>query len=182
MTDTGLREHVWTRPEWRRLVESGALGKAKLVLCHGKIVEKMNIGSRHAHVVGVLDRQLTIGLEGSGWQVRSQNPIALSDHDEPEPDIAVCVDRVYFDDHPGPADVRLIIEVADSSVALDRRHLADYAAVGITEAWIVSVPSRSVEIHTHPAGDRYQKVEVVKAGSVDAAGVSIGLDTLFPNR
>ena len=64
MSDAVLRQHHWTRTEWRRLVESGALGPSRLVLRHGKIVEKMNIGSRRAYVVDQLTVQLAIGLAG----------------------------------------------------------------------------------------------------------------------
>ncbi len=182
MAEAALREHRWTREEWRRLVESGALGKARLELRHGRIVEKMNIGSRHAQVVSALSRHLTIGLEGTGLQVRGQNPIALGDDDEPQPDIAVVIDRDYFDDHPAAADVALVIEVADSTLAADRAHIHDYAAAGIAEAWIVNIGARAVEVYATPTEGRYRDTVVHTAGALDALGVTVDLATLFPPR
>ena len=180
MSDAVLRQHHWTRPEWRRLVESGALGPTRLVLRHGKIVEKMNIGSRHAHVVDQLTDQLTVGLAGTDLKVRSQNPIALAVDDEPEPDVVVCVRKTYFEDHPGPADIQLIIEVADTSLRVDHDAMVDYAAAGIGEAWIVNIPARTVEVYTQPLNGNYQHTEHVSSGSCYAAGVAVNLSHLFP--
>lgn len=180
MAEALARRHHWTRAEWRSVVESGSLGKAHLVLRHGEIVEKMNIGSRHAHVVTRLGKQLVLGLAGGPLEVRVQQPIALADDDEPEPDITVCVDRSYYDDHPGPVDVVLVIEVADSSVRADRAQMVDYAAAGIPEAWIVDIGTRTVTIYKDPDQGDYTNVRRWGEGSVVAAGVTIALADLFP--
>ncbi len=48
-------------------------------------------------------------------------------------------------------DVFLLIEVADSSLALDRDvKLARYAAAGIPEVWIVNMRARQVEAYAEP--------------------------------
>lgn len=71
---------------------------------------------------------------GRGFDVRCQLPLAIDDHSEPEPDLAVVTGspRDYRDAHPRTA--LLIVEVADSSLDFDRtRKLAGYARNGIPE-------------------------------------------------
>lgn len=71
--------------------------------------------------------------------VSTQNPIRLEDFSEPEPDIALLRlrDDFYRDAHTPPADVLLIIEVADTTLAYDRQvKMPLYAKAGIGEAWL----------------------------------------------
>ena len=51
-----------------------------------------------------------------------QNPIQLTDYTEPQPDLAVLRPREDFYTHalPLPADVLLVVEVAESSLEYDR--------------------------------------------------------------
>jgi Uma2 family endonuclease len=53
--------------------------------------------------------------------IRCQNPLRLDDVSEPEPDISILRPRAdfYTTGHPGPADVLLVVEVADTSLAYD---------------------------------------------------------------
>jgi Uma2 family endonuclease len=61
---------------------------------------------------------------------------------------------------PGPADVLLLVEVADSSLRYDRAvKLPLYARAGIGEVWIVDLRRRVVDVHRTPAGDAYATVE-----------------------
>ena len=77
------------------------------------------------------------------WYIRSAKPIRLPGQgSEPEPDRCVVrgAIRDYGEYHPGPADIALVVEVADSSLADDRK-LADgvYGPAGIPVYWIVNV-------------------------------------------
>ena len=57
----------------------------------------------------------------------------------------------YRDGHPDAADVLLLVEVADSSLAYDRGpKLALYARHGVPEVWIVDLVGRAVEICRQP--------------------------------
>ena len=74
---------------------------------------------------------------------------------EPEPDVAVARgdETTYDTRHPGPGDLGLVVEVAYSSLTLDRVHLARiYARAGIVEYWIVNLIDRQVEVYTQPSG------------------------------
>src|SRR4051812_41814935 len=57
------------------------------------------------------------------------------------------------DHHPGPSDIALVIEVADSSLARDRDIKGPaYAAAGLPVYWIVNLIERQVEVYTAPSG------------------------------
>jgi Uma2 family endonuclease len=90
-----------------------------------------------------------------GWKVFVQRPITLADS-EPEPDVSIVrgTRADYKDHHPRPSEIGLLIEVADSSLALDRTTKARlYAAEGIPEYWIVNLIQRQIEAHREPFGD-----------------------------
>ena len=85
-----------------------------------------------------------------------RNPVRLSDDSEPEPDFAVVRDRPY-EELPTPADVLLVIEVADTSQEYDRKvKLPLYAAAGIPEAWLIDLAAETVERHTDPGKGFYR--------------------------
>ena len=57
---------------------------------------------------------------------------------------------------PRPADVLLVIEVADSSLAYDRAvKMALYAGAGIPEAWIVNLIDCWIEVYRDPSPAGY---------------------------
>jgi Uma2 family endonuclease len=86
--------------------------------------------------------------------VRRQGAVTFSTS-EPEPDFAVTRGGEGEYDHrkPGPADVGLLVEVADSSLDRDRTDKARiYAGVGVPVYWIVNLVDRRVEVLTDPTG------------------------------
>ena len=90
----------------------------------------------------------------SGWHVRSQEPITLSDS-EPEPGVAVVRGDTgqYERSHPRPDDVALVVEVADASLDRDRSiKKRIYARAGIPVYWIVNLRERRIEVCTAPSG------------------------------
>jgi Uma2 family endonuclease len=71
----------------------------------------------------------------------------------------------YRERHPTPADVLLLIEVADTTVVKDRTiKIPLYARAGIAEAWLVNIPDERVEVYSNPAGGAYQRAEVFGRG------------------
>ena len=73
--------------------------------------------------------------------------------------------RDYSRRTPGPADVVLIVEVADSSLA-DDRELATkvYGPAGIPVYWIVNLVDRQVEVYTVPDPGGYPSCAVFAPG------------------
>jgi Uma2 family endonuclease len=76
----------------------------------------------------------------------------------------------------------LIVEVADSTLAFDRRRkLALYARNGVPEYWIVNLPDACVEVHRQPAGETYGERRVFHAGeTIEVGGATIPVADLLP--
>jgi Uma2 family endonuclease len=93
--------------------------------------------------------------------VNVQSGIVLSDHSEPEPDIAVLRRREppYKEREAHSEDVLLLIEVADGSLAYDRSAKSRlYAEARIAEYWVVDCTAEVVEVHRRPGPDGYGEV------------------------
>lgn len=149
------------------MAEAGILSEDDHVeLLEGEVVEMSPIGSRHAACVDRLNRLLN-QLANLDVIVRVQNPIYLSDYSEPQPDISLLRPRddFYAGEHPKPSDVVMVIEVADSSVEIDRNvKLPLYAQAGIPEVVIVVLPEEIVEAHAEPVNGRYQSNRILRRG------------------
>jgi Uma2 family endonuclease len=96
--------------------------------------------------------------------VRIQNPIRLNNLSEPEPDMSLLAPRpdFYTASHPGPQDVLLVVEVADTSVGFDRdTKIPLYGRAGIREAWLVDLTQEHIEVYRQPARTRrgYRNVQ-----------------------
>jgi Uma2 family endonuclease len=147
-----VTHHRFTVDEYEQMIDKGILTENKRIeLIHGEVVEKMVVGPLHSATVNRINRLLTTRLLASAI-VSVQNPIVLSDS-EPEPDLALLTPRddFYAPSKPKSSDVRLVIEVADSSLAYDRDiKLPLYAQAGIQEFWIVNLAESKVEVYRQP--------------------------------
>ena len=140
----------------------------RIELLDGEIIIMPPIGEPHADGTDRLGSDLSYNLYDLA-RVRIQGPVRINDNSLLQPDIAVVRLRDdYHLEHPSPADVLLLIEVADSSLELDREvKLARYAAAGIPEVWIVNLRARQVEAHSDPVDGSYRSRRVVTAeGSI----------------
>ena len=138
------------RNEYDTLVEIGAFEDEKIELIRGVLVEMSPVDPRHAANLQRFDERLKVALAGRAT-VRAQMPILACDESEPEPDLAVVPRGEYDDEHPSRAS--LIIEIAGSSLRMDREIKAPlYAASGFEEYWIVNLRDRVVEVDRHPRG------------------------------
>jgi Uma2 family endonuclease len=154
--------------EYYKLIDLGMLHDyEKAEIIDGELIRHMTVGDRHAQVVDRLNKILVRGLPDE-ILVRVQNPVRLSDYNEPEPDILLS-DLTKYDGsrHPRPAETLLIIEVSDSTLKYDRdTKLALYAEAEIREVWIVNLPKNIVEMHTKPNEGIYQTVKITKLGEI----------------
>jgi Uma2 family endonuclease len=155
--------------DYHRMAKAGILHEDDRVeLLDGEIIEMAPIGSRHVATVNRMGRLFNERATGR-FLVSVQNPIRLSRHSEPQPDLTLL--RYRDDDYdaalPGPDDVLLVVEVADTTASSDRRvKLPKYAAAGIPEAWLVNLPRNSIEVHREPRDGRYQQVTVYRRGDM----------------
>jgi Uma2 family endonuclease len=169
----------FTVEEYEHLAEIGALHEDdNLELLDGWLVPKMTKNPLHDSRIDLLDELLDAVLP-SGWYVRVQNVLVTSDSC-PEPDLAVVRGRSldYERKHPTAADVGLVIEVADSSIATDRVKGRIYARAGVVEYWIVNPVDWCVERMTGPQPDgsfaQTERYRVNEQIPVTLDGVVIG--------
>ena len=158
----------FTVAEYYAMGEAGILTEDDRVeLLDGELIEMPPIGDRHAGSVDYFTEALPLALRRRA-NVRIQNPVRLDDGSEPLPDAMLLRrrDDFYRSRKPIPADVLLIIEVSDTSLAYDRgAKLAAYARAGIPEVWIANLPDGRVESYAEPAGGEYAVVRHYYPGS-----------------
>lgn len=153
------RVHRFSVAEYHDLGRLGILTpEHKVELLHGWIVKKMTVNPAHAQAVHRLSKLLTRVLSET-WDVRSQNPVTLTES-EPEPDIVVAIgpDVRYDEMHPTPNEIELIIEVAGASLEHDlTTKLAVYANAKIPQYWVVNLTDWCVEVFTLPRAGKTPK-------------------------
>ncbi len=154
MTEYSARTRRWTRAEYEHLIEIGIFRPGEPVeLMDGDLVVSEPQGSAHHTAIGLVEDALRAALP-AGWFVRSQGPLALDDDSEPEPDVALVpgARRAYAQQHP--ARPALVIEVSESSLALDRDYKGSlYARAHLDDYWIVNLIDRVVEVYRQPVPD-----------------------------
>jgi Uma2 family endonuclease len=171
-----VAKHSFTVAEYERMGEAGIFSEEDRVeLIEGEIVEMSPIGERHAACVDALSEMLREKLQRS-VNIRTQNPVRLGEHSEPQPDIAILKRRedFYRNAHPTPEDVLLIIEVSDTTLEYDRQIKTPmYARALVPEVWIVNLMDERIETYRAPSGDAYQTTASAGRGEeVEARGVA----------
>ena len=182
----------FTVAEYQRLGETGILNENDRVeLLEGWIVPKMVHNPPHDGTIQLVAAKLR-QIIPTGWCDRIQSSITTDDS-EPEPDIAVVRgdERAFLTRHPRPDEVGLIVEVAESSLPIDRRTKARlYARAGIPVYWIVNVRDGELEVYTDPSGPgdepKYRDRQTLRAGDVvpftlpDVKAAEIAVEELLP--
>ncbi len=158
-----------TVDEFYTMAEAGIFGEDDRVeLIEGELVAMVPIGSDHSGTVNALTYLLVQAL-GERGVVSVQNPVRLSEYTEPQPDVTVLKPRpdFYRKKRAMAEDVLLLVEVAYSSVAYDRRvKLPLYARHGIPEYWLVRLDAGVVEVYRAPGPDGYGVVRTAGPGEV----------------
>jgi len=173
VTQTPLTLRRWQRAEYERLVGLGVFRGEPLELIGGELVVAEPQGAYHAAAITRVDYALRAVLP-PGWLVRLQAPVSLDDESEPEPDLVVVPGRPgdYGESHP--VRVALAVEVAESSLAFDRKRKGSlYARAGIADYWIVNLVDRVLEVCRLPRPDaaaaygwRYRSIARLAPGAV----------------
>jgi Uma2 family endonuclease len=181
-----IAKRCFTVAQYNRMGEAGILTEDDRVeLIEGEIIEMSSIGRRHAACVGRLTNLLSKLLAESAI-VWVQNPIVLDDYSEPQPDVALLRRRDDFYEHslPAPADVLLVIEVADTTLDYDRQiKVPLHARAGIAEVWIVNLMDEQVEVYAEPVNGAYQSQRQAGRGetinSPGAFNLTLGIDDIL---
>jgi Uma2 family endonuclease len=169
-----------------KMAEAGILTDPHHVeLIDGEIFDMAAIGSPHAAVTNRLARLLTRALRDEAALVNVQSPLRLDAYNEPQPDVMLLRSRAddYRASHPNAADVLLLVEVSETSLAYDRGvKLALYAKFGVPEVWIVDLPGAAIEVYREPKEGAYASRELLTEGLLVPAlvpGVTIDVAGLI---
>lgn len=158
------------------LRDSGVLS-IKTELLQGIVANKMTKTPWHEYLIERLIAELRTDLPATCF-IRKEGPLTLMDS-EPEPDISVVQGRPgdYRRQHPTIAE--LVVEVAVSSLSLDRAKARIYAAAGIPLYWLVDAHAQSVEVLSQPQATGYQS-RIIQTDAVRSPfGAEIRLNALF---
>ncbi len=176
-------KHKFTVASLLLMEETGILPPDhRTELLNGELIDMSPIKAPHAYCVSMLNRFFSQNLPPDTYFVSVQNPMQLSEHSLPQPDVLVARYRAegYFERHVQPPDVVLLIEVADSSYRYDRQtKLPEYAAAGVPEYWIVNIGERQLEVYTQPEENYYKQAVIEKRSWVTALGPTLPLEMLF---
>lgn len=158
------------------LRDCGALD-VKTELIRGVVANKMTKTPWHEYLIERLIAELRHDMP-SGYFLRKEGPLTFADS-EPEPDISVVKGQPadYRRAHPNTAE--LVVEVAVSSLSLDREKAGLYAAAGIPHYWLVDAHARTFEEFIEPCIDGYRSRTVQRDSVHSPFGHRIDLRTLF---
>ena len=152
--------HRFTIDEYLRMGEAGIFDEDDRVeLIEGDVVHMCPIGMKHVGGVNRLTALFTRRL-GSRVVVSVQNPMVLDEFSEPQPDLTILAFRsdYYEGARPHASDTLLAIEVADSSLAYDRRiKSALYARKHVRELWILDVVGKALDVYRRPSANGYRE-------------------------
>lgn len=162
-----VTRRLFNAAEYHRMAEAGILSEDDRVeLIEGEIVQMSPIGSRHQACV---DRLSTLFHQhvGRAAIVRVQGPVSLGEYSEPQPDLALLRPRddFYAQAHPTPADILLLVEVAETSQGYDRDiKLPLYARAGVPEVWLADLVEDAMYVYCQPHGGAYNEARQVRRG------------------
>jgi Putative restriction endonuclease len=112
-----------TVQQYVAIVESGAFtARDRFHLINGYLVAKKTHNPPHVVADDLYGAEL-LRIIPPGWHLLTAKPIRLPGRDrEPEPDRCLVRGKIrdYEVWHPGPDDIAMVIEIADSSLPEDR--------------------------------------------------------------
>jgi Uma2 family endonuclease len=162
-----ITKRRFTADDYQRMGETGILGpEDRVELIDGEVVAMTPIGPRHGASVDRANRAL-VTVAGDSAIVRVQGSVRLNLYNEPGPDIVLLRPRAdfYASRLPGPADILLVIEIAESSIDYDRDMKARvYAVAGVREYWLADLTKNLVTCYSSPADGAYRNVRRCHAG------------------
>jgi Uma2 family endonuclease len=162
-----IRRMKLSRVRYDAMIEAGILTENDAAeLLDGQLYEGMPKGALHSATVNRLAKALASRTLNHAI-LSVQNPLALHEYSEPEPDVAVLKFRPDFYEHalPAPSDVLFLIEVSDSTLAYDRDlKIPLYAAADVPEVWLVDVQARTVTVYSLPRGNSFGRQTVYRSG------------------
>jgi Uma2 family endonuclease len=151
-----LPHHRFTVEQYHAMIAAGIFrGDDRCELLEGWIIDKMTHNPPHDCCI-LLAQTFLLSKLPSDWVLRIQSSITLATS-EPEPDLLIARGpiRRYSQSHPTPKETGLLIEVADSTLAIDREFKSlVYANAHVEVYWIINLTDRQIEVFTDPKGGK----------------------------
>jgi Uma2 family endonuclease len=155
----------FTAAEFLRMAELGAFDDMKVELDHGEIVRMNPPHTPHAVGQALTLRALFDAVRRDDLLAVGEITIVLGDDTVRAFDAALITADALRRKVLAPEHVILGIEVSDSTLDRDLgEKLRDYAAAGIRDYWVVDAKARAVHVMSGPAGEGYEKAEIVRFG------------------
>ena len=153
------------------MIECGLLDEWQVELLQGVIVSKKSESELHLFVVDWLLEHLLQFCVGSEWWVRKEDPLLMGDS-EPAPEISVIMGTRSQFRHSKPTHAQFVIEVAISSLSIDRAKASIYAQAGIPEYWIIQPEAGMIEVYRQPENGRYTEIiEIVSTTLLESSAL-----------
>ena len=167
-------------PRWKisldryhRMIEAGVLtSEDRVQLIAGEIIPMSPMGAWHRTRLSAAAR-LIRGAFDATYSTDQQLPLSMADHSEPEPDVAVTRLEDSRNEASHPTWAALVVEIADTSLAIDRRKAAVYASANIPEYWILNRTDDVLEVYRTPkpasdveTGSAFREVLLLRRGDV----------------
>lgn len=153
----------WTRAECAAFQATGLWDQQRLELIDGELINKMGKNRPQVIVLSVVSVWL-LEVFGKAF-LNMEAPIDVAPQDnptnEPEPDIIVLAKPMWDfpEKNPQPGDLRLVVEISDSTIGFDLKAKAElYARAGIIEYWVFDIGARRLIVHRDPRNGLYQSV------------------------
>lgn len=182
---TAAPTYQFSVEEYRKLGEVGIFHEDDRVeLLNGEIVLMSPIGIRHMNSVRRLINHFARRF-GNRCLVDAQNPLVIDGQSMPQPDLLLLRPDLDESRAPIPADVFLLVEVAESSLLYDQTDKRDaYARNGIAEYWLLDLTRNQLHVFREPEPSGYRSEQVIRAGESIAplafADEAVMLSELLP--
>jgi len=182
----GGRFH-WTVDTFYRAIAAGVFDEpSRLELIHGDLLEKETVNPPHARVTERIARLFRVRFEPGFW-VLEEKPLHLASDGEPIPDVQIVngAPEQYEDHHPTGEDVRLVVEVTDTTVERDTvEKVFLYAQAGIADYWVSLINNRELLVYRNPTPDGYGEPQRLRHGDnvtpLFAPDVTLAVADLLP--
>ena len=161
-----IQRRLFTVREYNKMAEAGILPERGVELINGEIINMSPIGIRHNAMVSKLNRFL-VEQVGQNALVFPQCAFMASEFTQPEPDLALAKFRsdYYVNAMLRSTDLLLLIEVSDTTFNYDNKVKRElYAAVGVSEYWVVDLNKQKVHAYGDSQEGSYQNSKVYKKG------------------
>ena len=181
-----VTKKLFTVQEYHRMARAGILREDdRLELIDGEVIEMSPIGHRHFVCVARMDTLFRRPF-GDKVLVSIQGPLRLNGWTEVQPDVVLFKPRAdfYAAKIPDAADALLVVEVSDTTLAMDQKiKLPKYASAGIAEYWIADLEHDLLFVYRDLQRQAYTTIVTLRPGDsvalLSSPDVQFRVDEIF---